>query len=122
MEGQRVTFPKILFIANRIGIERIIHEGRKLGSDNRSPKSHHAEALYDGNMLGYSRQRPRQRRGLRGSKTDSSTTATSDSDVPSVPEGPLKVFEEIRRQSAVFFDDTDDTVASEDDSAGMRRR
>ncbi|KAL8902100.1 MAG: hypothetical protein Q9192_000167 [Flavoplaca navasiana] len=107
--GQRSTFPKLLFIENRMKIERLIEEGLLLGKDRVSPSDMrrgndsphmHGQAL-----------RNSVDSGVRRSSTDDLALLKMDDRRSSV-------LEELRRQSGVFFDDTeadgDETDGSED--------
>lgn len=107
--GQRSTFPKLLFIGNRMKIERLIEEGLLLGKDRVSPNDMrsgndsphmHGQALRNSANI-----------AVRRSSTDDLPMLKTDDRRSSV-------LEELRRQSGVFFDDTevdgDETDGSED--------
>ena len=93
LRGQQATFPKLLFIKNRMKIERQIQEG--LGK---------ADV------------------GTIGGQAPASEEGSNDDDIPlQKVDRRSSVIEEIRRQSGVFFDDSeidgDETGASEEDIA-----
>ena len=109
--GQQSAFPKILFIANRMKIERLVEEGlllggsgkRDLDSTNERTSMHlHGQALRSvGELLMDTGDERGHRYQLRREDRRSS------------------VLEELKRQSGVFFDDVvgDETGESEEDLA-----
>ena len=88
--GQQSTFPKLLFIANRMKIERLIERGLLHGRNSDSSLEH--DVVHDDNeslhLLGQSLRSEAEE--WRGGKHRRSS-----------------VIEEIKRQSGVFFDDPD---------------
>ncbi|KAL8694419.1 MAG: hypothetical protein Q9218_000911 [Villophora microphyllina] len=91
--GQKSTFPKLLFIQNRMKIERLIEEGLLLAKDRHlsNPSSQggdsphmHGQALRT--MANY---------------------AAQPSSMDDLPSRSSSVLGELRRQSGVFFDDID---------------
>ncbi|EEP81787.1 hypothetical protein UREG_06652 [Uncinocarpus reesii 1704] len=124
-EGQQSTFPKIKFIANRMKIEKVIAEGLARDPDwagGVGPKAVPARSRPD--QL-FSDEEDAQQRTVdlltdsanQPSDTDSRKQDSSFKGLrrPPVPKRRSSVMEELRRQSAVFFDDTDDTFPSEDE-------
>ncbi|KAI1952077.1 hypothetical protein LOZ12_004027 [Ophidiomyces ophidiicola] len=128
-EGQQSAFPKIKFIHNRMKLERVIAEG----------------LMKDPEWAGGSRRKHIPVRSL-NDRISSTETYVDGSSVDLLadlqgkegsdsagrrPAGKRRnsVMEELRRQYAVFFDDTDDTALSEDehilsykdDSSGIMR-
>ena len=111
--GQQSTFPKLLFLSNRIKIERLIEEGLLLGRQGegyldsaicRDDESFHLHAQ-------------EMRNGAGGSLADERPLLAHEPRRPSI-------IQEIKRQSGVFFDDYDDgdgegtdTSAVEDEEA-----
>ncbi|KAL8729848.1 MAG: hypothetical protein Q9166_004489 [cf. Caloplaca sp. 2 TL-2023] len=104
--GQRSTFPKLLFIENRMKIERLIEEGLLLaqnrGSSNDSPHMH-GQAL---------------RKSANSAAAQWSSSSTEDLPMLRMDDRRSSVLEELRRQSGVFFDDLegdgDETDLSDD--------
>lgn len=115
LAGQQSAFPKILFIANRMKIERLVEEGlllggsgkRDLDSANKRASMHlHGQALRSvGESLTDTGDEDGHRYQLRRENRRSS------------------VLEELKRQSGVFFDDVvgEETGDSEEDLAVPRR-
>ncbi|KAL8835253.1 MAG: hypothetical protein Q9205_002358 [Flavoplaca limonia] len=107
--GQRSTFPKLLFIENRMKIERLIEEGLLLGKDRVSPSD-----MRRGN------DSPHMHGQALRNSVDSGVRRSSTDDLPLLKMNDRRssVLEELRRQSGVFFDDTevdgDETDGSED--------
>ncbi|KAL9038467.1 MAG: hypothetical protein Q9180_003116 [Flavoplaca navasiana] len=107
--GQRSTFPKLLFIENRMKIERLIEEGLLLGKDRVSPSD-----MRRGN------DSPHMHGQALRNSVDSGVRRSSTDDLPllKMDDRRSSVLEELRRQSGVFFDDTeadgDETDGSED--------
>ncbi|KAI4223995.1 MAG: hypothetical protein L6R36_004994 [Xanthoria steineri] len=107
--GQRSTFPKLLFIENRMKIERLIEEGLLLGKDHVSPTE-----LRRGN------DSPHMHGQALRSSANSAVQRSPTDDLPmlKMDDQRSSVLEELRRQSGVFFDDTeidgDETDGSED--------
>ena len=107
--GQRSTFPKLLFIENRMKIERLIEEGLLLGKDRVSPSD-----MRRGN------DSPHMHGQALRNSVDSGVRRSSTDDPPLLKMNDRRssVLEELRRQGGVFFDDTevdgDETDGSED--------
>ncbi|CAO1597958.1 hypothetical protein XANCAGTX0491_001740 [Xanthoria calcicola] len=107
--GQRSTFPKLLFIENRMKIERLIEEGFLLGKDHVPPTE-----LRRGN------DSPHMHGQALRSSANSAVQSSPIDDLPmlKMDDQRSSVLEELRRQSGVFFDDTeidgDETDGSED--------
>ncbi|KAI5301343.1 hypothetical protein KEM56_001811 [Ascosphaera pollenicola] len=104
-EGQSATFPKILFIRNRMKLGRATAKGLRLnkahGEEDRLP----TRPMADATMYFHG-------------DTDSPQDVhdTSDGEKPQKPTSPWErsnMFEELRRQSSVFFGDEYDTAGSE---------
>ncbi|KAL8999701.1 MAG: hypothetical protein Q9169_001518 [Polycauliona sp. 2 TL-2023] len=106
--GQRSTFPKLLFIENRMKIERLIEEGLLLGRDHG----------FSSDMRRGNDSPHMQGQALRSS-VNSTVSRSSSDDLPTLKMDDRRssVLEELRRQSGVFFDDTeidgDETDGSE---------
>lgn len=105
--GQQSAFPKVMFITNRMKIERLVREGVDRFSVERRHQGLESEYLTTMNEVVEDKmQQQRQTQAQR----------------PQLRQRRGSVLEEMRRQSAVFFDDTDDgdgyedTTASEDGS------
>ncbi len=94
--GQQSTFPKLLFLANRMKIERLIEQGLLLGRhgenfgglDGMDDESFHLHA-------------EEMRNGVDGSSADERPLLKPENRRSSI-------IQEIKRQSRVFFDDYDD--------------
>ena len=118
LAGQQSAFPKILFIANRMKIERLVEEGLLLGGSgkkdldnaNKRTSMHiHGQALRSaGESLTDTGDEGGHRYQMRREDRRSS------------------ILEELKRQSGVFFDDSvgEETGESEEDLAvpNMRSR
>lgn len=107
--GQQSTFPKLLFIANRMKIERLIEEGLLLGGAGKA------------DMKGISTT-DRDSMHMHGQAMRTSAELSSHTDDDHEPSQkanghrPASVMEEFRRQSGVFFDDSEmDEVTGESD-------
>ena len=110
--GQQSAFPKILFIANRMKIERLVEEGLLLGgsgkrdldsTNERTSSMHiHGQAL---RSAGESLTEGGDERGHRYQMRKEDRRSS--------------VLEELKRQSGVFFDDSvgEETGESEEDLA-----
>ena len=108
--GQQSTFPKILFIENRMKIERLIEEGLLLGRRMQSDDTEKAIRLDEFPYL-------------------HGQTVLNDVDSSSTDEQPLignlirrsSIIEELKRQSGVFFDnvegDAEDSDGSDQESS-----
>ncbi|MCJ1485836.1 hypothetical protein MMC06_006011 [Schaereria dolodes] len=107
--GQQSTFPKLLFIANRMKVERLIEEGLLLGRHN---ENHGKERIIrDDESLHLHGQE------MRSSAEDDGLLESDDSNKN--PRSP-SIMEELKRQSGVFFDDGDDSGDSDEDTTAMR--
>ncbi|KAL8714945.1 MAG: hypothetical protein Q9220_001458 [cf. Caloplaca sp. 1 TL-2023] len=105
--GQQSTFPKLLFIENRMKIERLIEKGLLLASN---------EASNDD--AGWDDVSPPMHRRMVATSCNPAAGSPIDNSIPAEPKAHrrLSMLEEIRRQSEVFFDDVDDEFdASESD-------
>lgn len=123
-EGQHSTFPRIQFINNRMKLEKVIVEGLKRGpsfgavqvtppfSKQSVPPSD--EGRRDYHPIDLQTERADKSHPERQKDENMRETAKSSTFRPA-DRRRNSVLEEIRRQSAIFFDDTDDTAPSEDD-------
>lgn len=108
--GQQSTFPKLLFIANRMKIERLIEEGLLLGKKG--------EPDGEGTTV-----RDDESFHLRGQalRTDADSSSADEQPERESPSRRSTAMEEFKRQSAVFFDDPDgdgdETGGSDGDSS-----
>lgn len=93
LAGQQSTWPKILFIKNRMKLEKLIEQGLSLG-----PK----EGLDLGDRFGTYVQ-PLSSRSHDGAEDSSAFEIASKS--LKRPSRRSSLLEEVRRQSGVFFDD-----------------
>ncbi|CAF9903830.1 MAG: hypothetical protein GOMPHAMPRED_000568 [Gomphillus americanus] len=114
--GQSSTFPKLLFIANRIKIERLIEQGLLAGKS-----SYHSASRDSMHIQGQARRNTLSGGGLFEDGEDltaainrnygkSSALSIDGSNTPMSPRPAMsasEVVEELRRQSNVFFDDSD---------------
>lgn len=107
--GQQSTFPKLLFLQNRMKIERLIEEGLLLGGSGRA------------DMEGIA-SRDRESMHMHGQAMR--TSATDDEHEPhhmQKEDRRSSVIQELKRQSGVFFDDSEmegeETGGSEDEMA-----
>lgn len=102
--GQQSTFPKLLFIENRMKIERLIEEGLLLGGSGKADRGSihlHSQVM-----------------------RSSAEPSTEDEYEPSNLEKEDRrstVIQELKRQGSVFYDDSeideDDTGMSENETA-----
>ena len=111
--GQHSTFPKLLFIANRMKIERLIDEGLILSRQNHQAFNNTLTTSQDDDRL-----------HLRGQDIRYKAELTS-TDEPQARRSPIRrssTMEEFQRQSGVFFDDPEadgeDTDGSVDGDSG----
>lgn len=108
--GQQSTFPKILFIRNRMKIERLIDEGLMLGGSGMANPADIGVANNGGiDMHG---------RALEYSEEP--TTDDEGDDPHRLQKGNRSpsIIQELKRQSGVFFDDSEvDSDGSEDEGA-----
>lgn len=114
--GQQSTFPKLLFIANRIKIERLVEQGLLLGRRGSiTGNGGDADSLHV------------QGQAMRGSAEEEDVDGEDERLIWSDPDGDThdswrrsSVMEELKRQSGVFFDDLtgegDGTDGSEEDT------
>lgn len=110
--GQQSTFPKLLFIANRMKIERLIERGLLLGErgklDDEQTKIRDDESLH-----------------LRGQTMRNYEDTSSADEQPTVgaPNRRSSAIQELKRQSGVFFDDPEadgeETDRSDRDSSAV---
>ena len=113
--GQSSTFPKLLFVANRMKIERLIKQGSLLqDSENGPPKSVHLPERPVISKLEQSVGR------MENDGIANKVTRLGDLE-GNMGRRSSSVMEELRRQGSVFFDDSDggdvsDGSASEDDA------
>ena len=107
--GQRSTFPKLLFIENRMKVERLIEEGLLLANDRFSRKD-----------MGREDDSPHMHGQALRKSAESAVQRSPTDELPMLrrEDRSSSVLEELRRQSGVFFDDTeadgDETDVSED--------
>ena len=109
--GQQSTFPKLLFIENRMRIERLIEEGLLLGGSGRA------------DMEGIA-MKDRENMHMRGHVMRSSAeVSTEDEDERShfeMEDRRANVMQELKRQGSVFHDDSEidgeDTGMSESET------
>lgn len=104
--GQQSTFPKLLFIENRMKIERLIEQGLLLGGSGKT------------DMEGMA-TRDREGMHMHGQAMRSSAEpSTEDEDERS--DRRASVIQELKRQGSVFYDDSEidgeDTGMSEDET------
>lgn len=122
--GQQSTFPRLMFVANRMKIERLIEKGlsaspkRPTAKSEQDPRKRAISARAYGDENGPSNNTNHSD----GSAPNKSHTASSDSEEeipPSIGNAGRRhsVLEELSRQSRVFYDDLDgdDTGVSEED-------
>lgn len=110
--GQQSTFPKLLFIENRIKIERLIEEGLLLGGSGKADG--------EGMVL-----RDRQSMHMHGqavrSSAEPSTEGEDERSHREKEDRRASVVEELKRQGSIFHDDSEidgeDTGMSEDETA-----
>lgn len=109
--GQQSTFPKLLFLANRMKIERLIEEGLLLGKEGK--KTQEGATLRDDESL-----------HLHGQELRNDVDSSSAEELPLLRHESRRsssMMQELKRQSGVFFDDVEaegdetDTSAVDDD-------
>lgn len=112
--GQHSTFPKLLFIANRMKIERLIDEGLTLSRQIR-------QASNDTLITPQDEDRPHL--GGQDLRHKIESFSTEEPQTPGSPIRRSSAMEEFQRQSGVFFDDpeadgenTDDSVDGDSDN------
>ena len=110
--GQQSTFPKLLFLANRMKIEHLIEEGLRLGRKHEADSDH----LIRRDDVSFHLHAQEIGIGADGSSADERPRLNHEN-------RRLSMMQEIKRQSGVFFDDYDegegdltDTSAIEDES------
>ena len=97
--GQKATFPKLLFIENRMKIERLIEEGLFLGNENE---------LVNDKASGRGRKSPnRHAHTLRTSTTIAVRSSSDEPRIFATANRRTSTLQELNRQSTVFFDDTE---------------
>lgn len=115
--GQQSTFPKLLFIANRMKIEQLIEEGLVAGRGKRPQQT-------NGDGDGLSRDDMSLHLHGRELKTSRDSWRDVDQGMVSREKSRLmeqdkqsgthdrrsSVMEELKRQSGIFFDDEDDDI------------
>ncbi len=115
--GQHSTFPKLLFVANRMKIERLIEEGLLLsGSEVKKVTD---ESTTDDNESLHMRGQELRNRvepNLSFSEDDCGKRPSLLS--PASPKRSSSAMEEFKRQSGVFFDDEDDPETDEGSNDG----
>ena len=118
--GQQSTFPKLLFIANRIKIERLIEQGLLLRrQDSETHNGGDADSMH---LHG---------QAIRSSVEEEDTDGEDERLIGRDADGDtdhngrrLSVMEELKRQSGIFFDDDldgegDETDGSEEDTGAI---
>ena len=124
--GQQSTFPKLLFIANRMKIERLIDEGLVTESGELyEPQANPANGNGKGGLASDNQslhmQGPKMRINNRRISSETETTEEEDEykrgqRLGLVDKGPSRkassVMEELKRQSGVFWFDEEDTESS----------
>ncbi|QSS61550.1 patatin-like phospholipase domain-containing protein [Histoplasma capsulatum] len=122
-EGQNSTFPKIQFIKNRMKLEKVVaaalkRDGRVSARQLNTPLPPEIDpSANDGELDQYDVQY--EQRDL-DRRSQDRVDGTNNPRIPGLDNRPHlrhrnSVLEEIRRQSAVFFDDVDETGLSEDE-------
>ncbi|KAI5300897.1 hypothetical protein KEM55_004101 [Ascosphaera atra] len=112
-EGQTATFPKILFITNRLKLGRIIVKGLKLNKGHREEERLPSRpSKVDLGTYTFGDRGHQQ--GKIGDEREKTVSFTADAKrrAKSLPQTPWErgnMFDEIRRQSTVFFGDEYDT-------------
>ena len=93
--GQQSTFPKLLFIENRMRIERLIEEGLRLGGLGNADMD--SIAIRDGQSLGQEMR----------SSAEPSTEVEDKRSHLEKGDRRAGVIQELRRQGSVFYDDSE---------------
>ena len=113
--GQQSTFPKILFVANRMKIERLVEEGLRLGGSGKKDLDSTNERM----------SRHLHDQALRTAGEPPTDTGDEGRHPYQMRRGDRRssVLEELKRQSGVFFDDVagEETGESEEDLAAPKR-
>ncbi|KAL8874615.1 MAG: hypothetical protein Q9174_000078 [Haloplaca sp. 1 TL-2023] len=98
--GEKSTFPKLLFIENRMKIERLIEEALLVRGKTGQSSNAAARGIESLHMHG---------QALRKSARATSRSPSTDAALPlSNKDRRASVLEELRRQSGIFFDDEGD--------------
>lgn len=105
--GQQSTFPKLMFIANRMKIERLIEQGLLLGE--RGKLEDERTAMRDDENLHLREQAMRNH---------ANTFYTEEQPTLGAPYRRSSAIEELKRQSGVFFDDPEANEEETDRSDG----
>ena len=138
LAGQQSTFPKLLFIRNRMKIERLLDEGLLLGDAGQTDLRHIVAKRRDRERRGHA-AKFRDSMHLHGqalrtasaaldgdAETSTGTEAEGETEAEAHEGDPLingsdgdlirrsSMLQEIKRQSGVFFDDDDDLDLDED--------
>ena len=113
--GQQSTFPKLLFIANRMKIEHLVEEGLLLGGSGKQ------------DLDSTNERRSMHLHGQAMRTAAEPSTETEDEDHPRGmrrEDRRSSVLQEIKRQSGVFFDDVavdgEETGESDEDSVALK--
>lgn len=117
--GQSSTFPKLLFIGNRMRMERLIEAGLLLGSDDRH--SMHLQGQIRRNTASIDVEWTDE--AMPFIETSSDHIHNKDRSTSTSGRSMSGMVEELKRQSAVFFDDIEETETSaveEDDQTGEK--
>lgn len=104
--GQQSTFPKLMFIANRMKIERLIEQGLLLGE--RGKLKDERTAMRDEESLHLREQAMRNH----------ANTSSAEEQTLKAPYRRSSAIEELKRQSGVFFDDPEANEEETDRSDG----
>lgn len=110
--GQQSTFPKLLFIANRMKIERLIEQGLLLGE--RGELDDEGMTMRDDKSLHL---------GEQAMRNHADTSSADEQPNAGAPNRRSSAIEELKRQSGVFFDDPEadgeETDRSDGDSSAV---
>lgn len=110
--GQQSTFPKLLFIANRMKIERLIEKGLLLGE--RGEPDDEGMTMRDDKGL---------QLGEQAMRNHADTSSAEEQLNAGAPNRRSSAIEELKRQSGVFFDDPEadgeETDRSDGDSSAV---
>ncbi|MCJ1254677.1 hypothetical protein MMC24_002492 [Lignoscripta atroalba] len=110
--GQQSTFPKLLFIANRMKVERLIEEGLLLGRQG-NVRGEEATIRDDESLHLHGQE-------MRSWADDDELLQSDDGHDSEANVRSPSIIEELKRQSGVFFDDLDeDTGASDEDTGAV---
>ena len=109
--GMQSTFPKLLFVANRMKIERLIEEGLVMGKE----AGKHADSLH---LKGRDLRREAEGAGSSSDDVDERKELLRQINGKGPINGSRRrsVLQELRRQSGVFFDDDEEEMTEEDGS------